>query len=42
MPIFLRKFWIEQVNKKHDAINQQNKKASRPAKTINRGPTQKK
>jgi len=42
MPTFLRKFWIEQINRKHDAINEQNRKASKPAKTINRAPIQKK
>ena len=42
MPIFLRKFWIEQVNRKHNEINEQHRKASKPAKTVHRAPIQKK
>ena len=42
MPIFLRKFWIEQVNRKHDEINEQHRKTTKPAKTVHRAPIQKK
>ena len=43
MPVFLRKFWIDQINKKHSEISDRNKKAyNKQPKTPSMPPRQKK